>query len=291
VFAADSLGVPFVALTQAIGPFGERTSRIIANYCVRRMAMLFVRGSESARHLAELHADPSGNAIRCSDIAYLFEPAQREQAEALLPRREAGHPLVGIVPNVNVYFRTSPRGKANPYVRGLAALCNDVTERLHGQVVVVCHESHDRPEKDDRALADLVRDSCRNPAAVHVIPPCHPAAVLKATLRELDFVVASRFHSLVASISLARPFLAVGWSHKYQELVDETGMVGVMLDGRELEPDVLVKQFQSAWERREELQKSLDDVVGGLRASAAKPFDYLQEQWFPTRPTGSVVLE
>ena len=282
VLTADSLHVPFVALTRAFGPFRRRASRLLAQYCVQHMSMLFVRGPESAKHLAGLRARFPENVTRCSDIAYLFEPAEKRHADALLPPREATQPLVGIILNANVYLRRSPHGEANPYVRTLASVCDEVTECLQGHVVLLCHESHPDRDKDDREIAAMVRRVSANQARVHIIQPCHRAAVLKAVLRALDFVVASRFHGLVASISLSVPFLAAGGSHKYQELVDETGLEGVVLDGRHLEPEELVEHFRSAWERRQQLRSSLGTVTRQLKASAEVPFVGLRERWPPS---------
>jgi colanic acid/amylovoran biosynthesis protein len=90
-------------------------------------------------------------------------------------------------------------------------------------------------------------------------------------------VVASRFHSVVAAISMATPFLALGWSHKYRELVEETGLNNAVLDGRGLGAETLIMAVERLWNERMTTREQLKRVTPKLKQSAAREFDLIEE--------------
>lgn len=47
---------------------------------------------------------------------------------------------------------------------------------------------------------------------------------MKAVIAASEFTIASRYHSLVAALSARTPVAVLGWSHKYDELMDDMGL-------------------------------------------------------------------
>jgi colanic acid/amylovoran biosynthesis protein len=278
VLSAGLLRVPFVAMTQAMGPFDGWLSPALGRFCLRRIALLNIRGSRSEALVRTLEPNLGERLQRCADSAYLFPATAAEQARPLLPAPEPGVPRIGLVPNINIYQRSKPLGPDSPYLGALVALCDQITEALGGEVAFVCHEAYEG-RQDDAWILDQVLPHCRHPERIHRVEADHPAALLKAVLGELDFLVASRFHSLVAAISMGVPFLGVGWSHKYQELVEEAGVADSVCDGRNLAAADLLRHFDAAWGARDANRARLKAVGPQLKASARAAYDRMRERW------------
>ncbi len=64
--------------------------------------------------------------------------------------------------------------------------------------------------------------NARLPNPIEVISESDPWA-LKKMISEASLIVGSRYHALVAALSCGVPCVAVGWSHKYGELLADFG--------------------------------------------------------------------
>ena len=58
---------------------------------------------------------------------------------------------------------------------------------------------------------------------------------LKQKLSGMRFVIGSRFHGLVAAISNGVPVIALGWSHKYAELLSDFDIPELILDEQDIQ--------------------------------------------------------
>lgn len=272
IASARWLGARFVAMTQAFGPFSGVTA-VLARLVLPRADLIVARGEASARHLHDLGID----CARASDMAYLFPALDRSRGRRLLEDEgvAAELPTFGLAPNVNLYSRTAGRGADNLYVRGLARLASLAAE-LGATPVFVCHESRSGG-RDDEWLA---RQAVALSGVEHyaVIGAHHSAAALKSVIGELSLVVASRFHSVVAAISMATPFLSLGWSHKYVELVLEAGEDLAALDGQTTDAEEWCRRAALLWEQRAAMRERLRRVVPRLEESARGAFDLLEER-------------
>jgi polysaccharide pyruvyl transferase WcaK-like protein len=140
--------------------------------------------------------------------------------------------------------------------------------------VLVCHEEYPG-RQDDGWIADFVRRRFQH--VLPVISGRHSAAELKAVIGELDLIVASRFHSVVAAISMQTAVVTLGWAHKYDELMWEAGLEGLVLDALNDAPDAILERVQRAWAGRQQLRRRMDGTPERLKGSARTAFDYVVE--------------
>ena len=78
--------------------------------------------------------------------------------------------------------------------------------------IVVCHEG----EKD----LQLCHDITENETSCNVYAP-NNALEIKGILKKAEFVLASRYHALISSLTYGVPVIAYGWSHKYEAVMQE----------------------------------------------------------------------
>jgi len=161
---------------------------------------VFARDDVSLDYLQGLKAD--ARIIRSVDFTIGLVPSSIEPL--------FDEPFAAIVPNAKlVTSGTTTRDRYVEVLRGYVAV-----SRLEGlRPVVVVHEDGDRDIADELAALEHI--------AVLADPD---PLVLKAMLAQAAIVVASRFHAVVGALAMGVPSVALGWSHKYAELVSDFGV-------------------------------------------------------------------
>ncbi|MEI6502387.1 MAG: polysaccharide pyruvyl transferase family protein, partial [Armatimonadota bacterium] len=268
------LGVPVFHLPQAWGPFENPAARSLATRVIAHATLVYARDQQSYDWLRLLPSFSAQKVHLASDIAFTFRGAGPEVGEALLrslglPPGEG--PLVGIVPNMRVYERAEGSGLDNTYVQRLLTLTRHFTERRQCRVLLMPHEIRDGPSarEDDRVLCRLVAEAAGTPERVAAALGSYPAEELKALIGRVDLLISSRFHSIVGAMSQRRPVVALAWSHKYHELMDSVGLGDYVADHGALPEAELIALCDRAWEKRDELQASLEGRVPAHEASAS----------------------
>jgi polysaccharide pyruvyl transferase WcaK-like protein len=269
------LGVPVICMPQAWGPFERSAVRRYTRILLRGSPLVFARDAESMAHLQTLNALPPQALRMGADVALQFDPAGPGRGDSLLAEagvERDGRPLVGVAPNVRVYERTSGEGPDNAYVRFLADACRRLLDEGDAQIILVPHEVGQAGALDDLGVARHLCSTAGLEGRMKGVWRDCPAADLKALIGRLDYLVASRFHTLVAALSMRTPALAIGWSHKYAELMAEagTGRYSIGVDGLTGSGvDLLVEGFK----RRGELAETLRAGVPAMEESSRRALD------------------
>jgi Polysaccharide pyruvyl transferase len=193
-------GIPKVLMPQAFGPFEKPAMRRWTREVLEQADLVFVRDRVSEQHVRAL--DVGTRIVRSPDFTIGLKPA------AIAPVSD--RPFLALVPNTKL-FTHSGLDRAG-YV-GLLAGFSDAAKSNGLTSVVVVHEESDHDTA--RELADRI--------GAPVFSDEDPL-VLKAALGQATAAVASRFHAVVGCVSQSVPTLALGWSHKYRELLDDFGV-------------------------------------------------------------------
>ena len=263
-------GTPFVLLPQAWGPFEKPAVRDLAERAVGAADLAFARDDISYKHLSAL---VDGRVELAPDIAFLFRAApdgpERMRELGLDPER----PIAAIAPNMRVYERTGGEGEANLYGRALARVGRSLLAE-GAQVLLVPHEILPPSDggHDDRYLCRLVADALDAPG-VAAVTDDRPAGDLKALIGVCELMVGSRFHALVAALSSGVPSVAVGWAHKYPELLREFGLEGSVFDHNTLTAEALEAAVLDMWRRRGLVRESIAATLPDVKGRAATVFD------------------
>lgn len=189
--------VPKVVLPQAFGPFEKSSTRRWTREALGQADLVFVRDRVSEKFIRAL--DCGTEIVHSPDFTIGMTPAQVKPV--------SDQPFLALVPNKKM-FTHGPLDRAG-YLEVLTEFV--AAGRAHGlSPLIVLHEEADRPTARELAA--------RTDAPVFDDPD---PLVLKAVLGQATAAVASRFHAVVGCVSQSVPTLALGWSHKYRELLDD----------------------------------------------------------------------
>lgn len=270
-------GIPYVFAPQAWGPF---VTSVLAEQ-VRAMcdaaALVGVRDETSLRYLTDLLGSGANGLSETPDLAFLFESAPAEIGRQLL--EDAGlkpgeQPIVGFTPNARAFERSAGEGASNAYLMGLGEAAQRLLEQGCALALIAHEGGNGRPEGvSDPRLCMLLRGMLPADAPVALFGGDLSAAILKSIISNLDLLVASRYHSIVAAVSACVPVVSVGWSHKYQGLMRDAHLEDYALEANAASAADLGAKVIAALQNRTSLRTTLNQTVPGLKRAASAFLD------------------
>ncbi len=276
----ESFGKPVVFLPQAWGPFTNQSMRQLSAAAINLSACAYARDKRSYQYMSELEGVNHQNIGLAPDIAFQFKGASDANAMRALKESgliSTGKNMLGIIPNMQVYVRTEGKGSENKYVKLLIDLAKYFLNKPNFSIVLIPHQvqSVENPEiQDDRFLCDLIKISLGNEADVVTLMDYYSAEILKAIIGEMDLIIGSRYHGIIAALSQMIPTLVLGWSHKYFELLHDVGIEQNIVDYKNLNKDDLFSLSDNAWLNRKELRLTLEQKVPEQVYKSARALDH-----------------
>lgn len=236
-------GVPKVMLPQAFGPFVEEGVARWAAEVLNQADLVFVRDRTSEKHLAQLNIKIPVKVA--PDFTIGLAPLE-------VPVPVEGS-YVAIVPNMKLV--TQGVLTETDYVTHLVQLGKAAV--AHGlSPLVVIHETADR-KLGAQIAARLSAQTFDDP---------RPRA-LKGAIAGSSLLIASRFHAIVGGLSQSVQTIAIGWSHKYGELLSDFG-VPDWSGGLDQDPSEIVTRVLND-----------DDGVSRLREAKRSLVAQTDEMW------------
>ncbi|QDV17107.1 Nitroreductase family protein [Gimesia panareensis] len=229
----------WVYLPQSFGPFHnwEMKSRYRALFT---NATMFARGAQAFSNLKKLggHFDIQP----ATDITWLFE-ADESKTKSILASLVLDNqkPIVGIGPNIRAFERDRKYlGKIKEIGQALENIC---------QIILIPHE-YVKGQRDDRYLCEKLDWPYLNEPL--------PAETLKGLIAACNMFLGSRYHSILGAISMGVPSLAIGWSVKYKDLMEECHLADC--DVSEYSVENVIKRATELLNRSGEISKGLQTL-------------------------------
>lgn len=255
---AQRCGIPVIVLPNSFGPFTSRWSRFWARKVLGRCMLVTTREPLS---FALLDRMVPGKPLLFPDMAFELEPAASSWARSEL--MSLGVPL-GRRPCIGVTMRPwrfpgskDPRAKYESYLRAFASFLEYVVARGYTPVLFA-HSVGPHAHEDDRiALNDVMKSSSVRDELI-LIDDDYDCRQAKAMYREMDYMVCTRFHSAIFSISGGVPCLAVSYQgYKARGIMGEVGLGDFVLPIEHIDARSLIAAFEKLQAEREEVKQKM----------------------------------
>jgi len=270
--------IPYYFLPQSWGPCKGAQIRSAVRAFSESAKVMYARDNISKAHLIEA-VEITAAIKQGPDIAFLFEGQPVLSGRHKL--EEVGvtgtRPLVGIVPNMRMYEKHAGAAGGNRYVQILKKVADYCTKNLGADVILIPSETMiagQPPRRDDRYICGLLKEVAAERVACFAVRTAWSADEIKAVLGCLDLLIGSRFHSLVLALSSGVPCVAVGWSHKYQELMSDCGVGAFSYAVQDIqEHQGLLDLVHQVWCERERLRQEIQSHTEQIKNGLVKIFD------------------
>lgn len=267
------LGRPVVFLSQTIGPVAHPINRWLARWTLMRASEVHGRGRRSEAWVRSLGI----RATYQPDLSFsMAVPAFEDIAEAhevvgrLRDRmREAQRTFVGFAPNSIVLEKARKRGI--DYVAFMAGAIEEAHRQGH-QPVLIPHsylEDLRRMHNNDRSLCLAIMERLQPDVPCEYVNADLSAQALRSLIGRLHLLVASRFHSMISSLSMGVPPITYGWGdHKYLEVLEEFGVPELYATFDALDITDFAGRLRRTHERRDDLAQRIVIAGAAVRAQS-----------------------
>ena len=249
-------GKKVVLLPQAFGKFEDPKLQEEMRTIISHADLIFARDQFSYKYLQGVQVNEENTFLR-PDFTNLI-------AGKLPATFNAEELQVAIIPN-NKLVESGTMASRESYLEFLNRLVDLVVQQGKRPFFLI-HEG-----KKDLALAEAVNASFSK--AVPVFVEDDPLAV-KGIIGVCTAVITSRFHGLVSALTQAVPCLCVGWSHKYQALMEDYAYGEGLLSSADLEGPGLEQKISMILD-----PESSDVLRKNLKRNSEIQKEYSKAMW------------
>ena len=253
------LGKSLIKYTSAFGPCKQKWNRRLAKFYLQHCCdLIMARDPLSLQQVRRIGVRTEG--LVCPDSGFLLGASPSDASRRICSIRKT-RPIVGVsVSHMAQRHARSPQA----YVTAMSRLRAHVIEKLSGHVVLIPNEVA-RGSADDRKVAAMVYSRLASPHCEVLRLDGLQAEELKGVIGECDAIVAARYHTIVASLSLGVPLLAIAWHHKYVEALKLFGQEKHLCHIEDGRPGELVEMFDQLWQNREQARNEILSRVPAIK--------------------------
>lgn len=253
------MGAPVMKYSQALGTFKSFTNRTLAKWILPKLKLICARGKMTEENLKGIGI--TKNVRLCADGAFTMadDPAvSNEVSEVCAKDPFYNDRVVGLSVSSVVEKKCTKLGID---YKGIMV---DFTERLNRKgyrVLIIANAARINSVKtrnNDLMICDAVYEAVKDKRAVRWYHKEMDAEEIREYIGKCRFLVASRFHAMVGALEKKVPVLLVGWSHKYQEVLDFFELGQFAIDFSDLTADSLEKEFDRFVSEESEIRRKLD---------------------------------
>lgn len=222
---AKKESVRYYILPQSIGPFNYHPIEKIFVYPLFKLYLkypekIFAREEEGLKCVQKF---TKKNAQKGYDIVLVNRGyiADNIYNNVCLKSIQIKQNSVGIIPNKTAIGNSNPDQIYEVY-KSIINKLNAV-----GKTVYILRHSY-----EDLQICKKIKAMFPNNGDVMLISEDLSAIELENIIKQFDFVIASRYHSIIHSYKNGVPVIAMGWATKYHELLNEFGQLDYFFDVR-----------------------------------------------------------
>ncbi|WP_441245662.1 polysaccharide pyruvyl transferase family protein [Kitasatospora sp. McL0602] len=211
---AQRVGTPVVFAPQSFGPFPARAQRRLVRHTLGRAALVLAREDESVGQLRGCGL-PEPQIRRAVDAGFAFAP----------PAAVGWRGRLGLDPDRPVVGITARRWlarEAQDRYEGALAEAIDTLQADGTQVVLIPQVSTDYLGDDDRIVESRIAARCAT-APLRVDERVDYREI-KSLYTECSFLIGTRFHSVIFSLTSGVPCIAIEYEHKTRGIMADLGL-------------------------------------------------------------------
>lgn len=235
ILLAKILGKPMILYAQSFGPFYGFVQKQLAKIAFSSTELILAREEKSLEFLKDLGV-PNSKIELVADTAFLLEGegdfSAKKYFGASCPEK-----IVGLTARQWL----DPLGQAK-YERALRALILHIGAKGWGVLIIpqVTAEEHN---DDDRIVGRRLMEGLGSDRVVNLEENLQHRQI-KALYSDLDYLVGTRFHSVIFSLSAGVPAFAIEYEHKTQGILKDLDLGEWFLFIDSVTPESLIGGFE-----------------------------------------------
>ena len=218
IWIAKLLRKPVYLYAQSLGPYPKKIQQRIAARGLKLADLVLVRESKSRRLLEQLGVDEA-RIVQVPDSAFLFRPKVNPRVRRLLGAKTATEQVVGVT--VRAWLNDAGQRR---YEKAVANFIVRLAERPNLRIVVIAQVTSEQQNDDDRVVGARIKRLVGAKENVLFLDQRFSHYEIKSVFAQLDYLVGTRFHSVIFSLTAGVPALAIEYEHKTSGIMQDLGL-------------------------------------------------------------------
>ncbi|MFQ6127710.1 MAG: polysaccharide pyruvyl transferase family protein [Thermoplasmata archaeon] len=246
IVMARCIGTPPILYSVGVGPITKRRSRLYLRSGLRFARIISVRDKSSANLLKECGI--RGDILLLPDPALLLLPASQARAKEIL--REEGIPDDGCL-KVGIslrYWQAFDRSEQLRFLSEVAKAMDKLAKRYDVSFILMPFQYP--PALGDVGLMVELASSCGCKGNIHIVRGQYAPEEVKALLGQMDLTLGMRLHSLIFSLTMAVPCVALSYTNKVASFMESFESKDFCLPLKAVTEENIVSLVEEAIEHR-----------------------------------------
>lgn len=268
---ARTLDVPTYLYTMSVGPFYSGLERWLVARQFAQVPLILIREDTSMKLLESMGV--TDNVRRSVDSGFLF--ASTSEIEL---RRELGvsseRPLVGVTAR-----KWLNAASQEAYETELARALDTIIDTHHVDVVCIPQVTSTHNHDDDREVSRSIAARMTQREHVHVMEGDYTHHNVKAMYDSLDFIIGTRFHSVIFSLTSRVPAIAIEYEHKTSGIMRDLSLSKWTLKIEEVEATRITELFATLVAEHDDYVQQLERVLPSYVADASSAISHVADSY------------
>ncbi len=264
------VGTPVVKYSQALGTFKNPWNRFLAKWILPKMKLICARGQGTKDNLQSIGI--VDNVRLCADGAFTMSDTEesKELVRAICEKDPFyQQDIVGLSISSVVQKKCNKIGIN--YEKAMVDFIDALNQKGYHVLIIAnaARINSVKPRNNDLMICDAVYEKVSDKDMVRWYHKEMDAEEIRYYIARCRFLVASRFHAMIGALQKKVPVLLVGWSHKYQEVLDMFGLGQYAIDFSKLDVESLLSEFDRFVENESNIREKLDENYDAVMKSSA----------------------
>lgn len=270
------MGVPVMKYSQAMGTFHSFWNRFLAKWILPKMKLICARGLGTQENLRSIGIEK--NVKLCADGAFTMEDDEacsRRVEKVCSEDAFYNDRVVGL--SISSVVLKKCRKMNIDYKNIMIDFIEKLNQAGYGVLIIAngARINSPKPRNNDLPICDEVYEGVKNKAMVRWYHKEMDAEEIREYIGKCRYLVASRFHAMIGALEKKVPVLLVGWSHKYQEVLDFFELGQYAIDFSNLTADSLAEEFEKFVREEDSIREKLEKHYASVMESSAKNIYYV----------------
>lgn len=272
------VGTPVVKYSQAMGTFHNPWNRFLAKWILPKLKLICARGQGTYDNLKEIGI--TENVKLCADGAFTMKDDQACQEKV---RERCGKDpffqkdVVGLSISSVVLKKCTKMGI--DYQKIMVDFIAYLNQKGYGVLMIAnaARINSEKPRNNDLMIGDAIFGGLSDQTKVRWYHEEMDAEEIREYISHCKYLVASRFHAMIGALEKKVPVLLIGWSHKYQEVLDMFELGQYAADFSNLNMDSLKESFENFEKDEAVIREKLEKNHRQVMESSRRNIQYIGE--------------
>lgn len=275
----EILKKPTSLYVMSVGPFYSKLERYVTARLFKRMQLILIREDTSLQLLHDMGVQK--NVQRSIDSGFLFTSKRKAHL-----RKSLAIPIKAMVVGVTARQWLDADAQET-YETNMAAALDSIVGTHQAHVVFIPQVTSVHNNDDDRTVSRSIASRMKNTQGIHVMDGEYDHYDVKAMYDELDFIIGTRFHSVIFSLTSYVPAIAIEYEHKTSGIMKDLDLSQWALKIEDVRSEAIVALFAELVSKQKVYETHLQRILPGYIKDARQAIAIVDKAYRLSGHSGS----